>query len=1413
MAETYKGLTIRIGGDVSGLSKALHSVTSAARSTESQLRKMGQALKLDPGSTEAQAEQVGAIARRAMESASRLATLRTAVRQTGDAVSKLDGRTIKELSDSTDDAALAAERAKEQYNAVNAALEAYNLQAMDKTGFDLREVNAEEFEVVIAEMKELGEWTDRDVERIAHLKDSWHEASDTLTLTKQVAQFKDLEVEVAKTDAEMGNYVTRMNQVDGSKLSATFEATDQKLVKIGARLQVAEEAFAQLDQAMQLDPGNIELAEQHSESLSIVLEGVARKAHLLYDKLDAYKAAGIDTAGKSVEKLGEEADSARANFVQLQREVEETRGEIENLTAKSKEMELLGKTDTDEYRELQRQLSIATDRLDELKSSADGARTALDTAEARHEMAQLEQEIDETVTHYHELEDAGRQASDALSTTLRGNALAAAQELGQALDTYVTQPLLRIAENSLEAGRSIDSSFRDMRKTVDATEEEYESLRDAAIEFSTTHVTSADQMLEFEALAGQIGIANENLQSYAEVIAQLETATDIEGADAALKVGQMANVMSDLDGGNVNQFADALVRLGNNMPATESTIMQIAQRLSSVGSIAGMTTPEVLAWASAIASTGQRSEAAATAINNTMQGISLAVANGGDKLEQYASRAGMSAQEFADMWRGDPTAALRAWIDGLAAADAAGEDLYAVLDEVGISGVRQTQAIAGLTQTIDNLDTAMTMSNDAWNGVDDKWGAAGDAAREADRKAEGLSGTLSKLENAAQVVGSEIAEGMVPFLELASGAMSNLAKFMSELPRPAKVAVVAIGGIAAAAGPLLLISSGIIEAVGTVSGAIGAFKAAASAGVGVIGKLASTFGALAAPATLASVAIGALAAVAVGGLVMHFVNAKRELDHFTDSVGSMRDSADTIAESLEPGRREVEELGAAAEDSAMNITELTDAVGDHNSRMAEIAKPAAETIGTLGEYQEIIDAFWGQRNVSDSDFALLQWAVDGLNESLGTTISANDVLLGCYEDEQGAIHTTVDDLDRLIEKRQEEAQVAATTELYQEAYKNRLEMAHNLSRAEEEYNTQLEQVAQGYERMGMSAEEAHDTAVAFLEGTEVEQNLRAAEEALDSATEECREWEEEMNNAAAASVESADDIKAYIQSVSNLESALYHAGVNTDEFSQALIDAGMSTDTLRELGSDNLAALAEACNGDIDSMISAIQLFNGTSIDPETGEVVVEFGTLTDAQDAVYTWNGTELVDQDGNVVVDDVELTDALGNVYQWNGSSLKSLSTKVTVDTSQAERETLDFIRRMQNKTITLRTQTTGSTRTNTVMTPQVMATGGHIPRHADGFIATSATMTNYGWIGEAGAEAYTGNSVIPLTNTKYSQPFVDLIADGVSKRLGSTSPATSYNFTFDDVRVNDNAAMRAAVERFMDDIMRAGGMYGGH
>lgn len=90
MADRIKGITIEIGGDTTGLNKALSGVNSEIRNTQSQLKDVERLLKLDPTNTELLRQKQKLLADAVGETKSKLDTLKEANRQAAESASNYD---------------------------------------------------------------------------------------------------------------------------------------------------------------------------------------------------------------------------------------------------------------------------------------------------------------------------------------------------------------------------------------------------------------------------------------------------------------------------------------------------------------------------------------------------------------------------------------------------------------------------------------------------------------------------------------------------------------------------------------------------------------------------------------------------------------------------------------------------------------------------------------------------------------------------------------------------------------------------------------------------------------------------------------------------------------------------------------------------------------------------------------------------------------------------------------------------------------------------------------------------------------------------------------------------------------------------------------------------------------------------
>ncbi len=85
-----KGITVEIGGDTTGLQKALQGVNKEIKNTQAQLKDVEKLLKLDPGNTELLAQKHKLLADAVSETKEKLQTLKTAAEQANDALARGD---------------------------------------------------------------------------------------------------------------------------------------------------------------------------------------------------------------------------------------------------------------------------------------------------------------------------------------------------------------------------------------------------------------------------------------------------------------------------------------------------------------------------------------------------------------------------------------------------------------------------------------------------------------------------------------------------------------------------------------------------------------------------------------------------------------------------------------------------------------------------------------------------------------------------------------------------------------------------------------------------------------------------------------------------------------------------------------------------------------------------------------------------------------------------------------------------------------------------------------------------------------------------------------------------------------------------------------------------------------------------
>ena len=376
-----------------------------------------------------------------------------------------------------------------------------------------------------------------------------------------------------------------------------------------------------------------------------------------------------------------------------------------------------------------------------------------------------------------------------------------------------------------QASMDFESSITGVAKTTDLTDEELAAMSDSIKALSTEIPATTDEIAAVAEAAGQLGIQKDVLLDFTEIMTMLGTATNMTADEAATALARFANI-TGMSTDNYGRLGSVIVDLGNNFATTESEIVAMSTRLASAGKLAGLTEPEIMALAAAMSSVGIEAEAGGTAMTQTLNAIEKAVAKGGDDLSEFARIAGMSSEEFSAAWKNDAMSALTSFIGGLGKLDEQGESTVLVLEDLGLTGIRQSNMLKSLGLAADQMTSAVDTANTAW-----QQNTA--LTNEANKRYATAQSRLTMMQNAYNNLKVAIGDAYTPALSEAYGVgtkvLNGIADFIKKNPALVNAITAFVGVIGAVVAALAAYA-----VAAKVAAAASAILTAAIPGVNVI---------------------------------------------------------------------------------------------------------------------------------------------------------------------------------------------------------------------------------------------------------------------------------------------------------------------------------------------------------------------------------------------------------------------------------------------------------------------------------------------------------------------------------------------------------------------------------------------------
>ncbi|PQJ41140.1 phage tail tape measure protein [Photobacterium aquimaris] len=327
---------------------------------------------------------------------------------------------------------------------------------------------------------------------------------------------------------------------------------------------------------------------------------------------------------------------------------------------------------------------VSTDKLGDeqnrLKQQADKATLALEKQNARlKEMQSIQGRIDSRKA---KLGEIGSEAT--------GLAAAAAPIVG-----------------SIWTAIKNESSFADVKKVVNMSDEQSSELQSWALKTSTTTPMSADNINAMLAAGGQSGIKDINeLKSFVLDSSKMGVAFDMDAGQAGetLSVFKAALGVDQQGAMNVAGLANYL---SNNSNAKAKDIAGVMAREGASAKTGGFKVNESTALSASLLSLGMGEERAATALKNISGRLTLGDAASGTQQKAMAS-IGLDADDIAARMQDDASGTL---IEVLNAVNQAPkEDKSAILSQ--IFGEESKGAVASLSGNMANFTKLLTLSKE-----------------------------------------------------------------------------------------------------------------------------------------------------------------------------------------------------------------------------------------------------------------------------------------------------------------------------------------------------------------------------------------------------------------------------------------------------------------------------------------------------------------------------------------------------------------------------------------------------------------------------------------------------------------------------------------------------------------------------
>lgn len=418
-----------------------------------------------------------------------------------------------------------------------------------------------------------------------------------------------------------------------------------------------------------------------------------------------------------------------------------------------------------------------------------------------------------------------------------------------------------------------ESAIADVAKVLDGGGAAAAQVRGEIERLAKVLPVTQQGLAQIAAAGASAGVGIQDLPAYIETVAKASTAFNMTAEETGQAFGNLNSVYK-LNQEGLRLLADGINYVGNKSATSERNVIDVVQRVASLGEVAGISRQQILALSgAALPALGNRSEVAATAMESLL-GVLSSASSSDKKVKNAFDQMGINIDAFQKRIRTDAVGALTEFRDKVQEFDSIGQ-MRVMQDLFGKENDTKVLAILA------NLDQAQQLMQ----GLGDKTKYAGGLQDEFAQRAATTENQLTLLGNQVRQMAINLGTAFLPALVKAAEALGVIADKIADFARANPALVQGLTLAATAAIGLRTAGAALAFLLPGLSTALTAAGAAAVAGGGgfatmrgIAGALATQLGGL----KVAMLGVIALLPVLAGEVEKSNQRTRAELGNSTD---------------------------------------------------------------------------------------------------------------------------------------------------------------------------------------------------------------------------------------------------------------------------------------------------------------------------------------------------------------------------------------------------------------------------------------------------------------------------------------------------------------------------------------------------